>query len=144
MVTQCPAAPLWNTLNEPTFGSRLPLTSARREGDEFSSNECQALLLYLLVNMVWVLESLDFRFPLSFLFQTHSQYHVNKENKPPRALKNEKCQLNPVATLFAGHNLSPKDIFCLKLMRSYIFNNTESCFIEELCYSQLLFLWNNL
>lgn len=55
-----PAALLWNSLNEPTFSSRPPLISARREGDEFSSNECQALLLYLLVNVVWALKTSGF------------------------------------------------------------------------------------
>lgn len=52
-----PAVPLWNSLNEPTFGSGPPLIPARREGDECSSNECQASLLYLWVNIVWLLKS---------------------------------------------------------------------------------------
>lgn len=71
-----PAGLLWNSLNEPTFGSRPPLISARRrEGDEFSSNECQALLFYLLVNVVWALKIPGVPFFLSFLFQTHA--HTN-------------------------------------------------------------------
>lgn len=72
-----PAAPLSNSLNEPTFGSRPPLISARRhEGGEFSSNECQALLFYRLVNMIWTLKSPGVPSFLSFLVQTHS--HTNR------------------------------------------------------------------
>lgn len=38
------------------------------------------------------------------------QCTANKENKPPIGLENEKSQPNPVGTVFAGHNLSPKGI----------------------------------
>ena len=46
------------------------------------------------------------------------QCTANIENKPPLALENEKSQLNPVGTVFAGRNLSHRAILCLKLMRS--------------------------
>lgn len=86
-----PTVPLENPLNEATFGSGPPLICARREGDERSSNECQASLLYLWVNIVEVLEP---RLSV-FVRQQHSstdvggemtQSFANKETKPSLVL----------------------------------------------------------
>lgn len=93
--------------SEPISGSRPPFSSARQEGDKFSSNERQALLSCLLVNVVWASTS---PFPFILVSKTLTQLvgsarlqcSPNRLNEPPLALQNGKCQLQPDATQFGA------------------------------------------